>query len=132
MKPHSARSYWRCSLSLALSWLSSRLLFVWAGLDLNGHVAKAIQAAEPALVVRRRQRVIRDQRDHGSAMAGTDLPQMQVGDAIAARLQPVANHGCEILVAASVEQHGAGGADQPDRPTADHEGTDDADRRIGP
>src|SRR5687768_4867863 len=48
-----------------------------ADLDLDGDVAQSMQAAEAAFVVRRRQWVVRDQRDHGGAMAGADLPQMQ-------------------------------------------------------
>ncbi len=65
-------------------------------------------------------------------MAGTDLPQMQVGDAVAPGLDPVADHGFEVFVDADVEQHGAGIADQPEGPAGDHETADDADHRIGP
>jgi hypothetical protein len=59
--------------------------FVRAGLDLDGQVVEALQAAEAALVGRRQQRIVRDQRDHRRAVAWTDLPQMQVGDAVASR-----------------------------------------------
>ena len=91
-----------------------------------------MQAAEPALVVRRRQRVVRDQRDHGGAVAGADLPEMQIGDAVAARLQALADQAFHLAVVVDVEQHAAGGAQQPDRPACDHDGADDADDRIGP
>ena len=57
------------------------------GLHLDRDVAQPAQAAEPALVGRGRQRVVRYHRDHGGAMAGADLPQMQIGDAVALGLK---------------------------------------------
>ena len=47
--------------------------------DLNGDVTEAFDADEPLLVDRRLQRRIRHQRYHRGAMAGTDLPDMQIG-----------------------------------------------------
>ena len=37
-------------------------------------------------------------RYHGCPVAGTDLPQMQVGDAVTLGLDPVADDGLELLV----------------------------------
>src|SRR6266700_398885 len=101
-------------------------------LDLDRHMAETSQAPQAALVGRRRQRMVGNDGYHRRAMAGTDLPQMQVGDPVAPGLQPVADHGFEVLVDADIEQHGAGIADQPERPTGDDEAADDPDRRIGP
>src|SRR5882724_9300623 len=101
-------------------------------LDLDRHMAETSQAVEAALVGRRRQRVVGDDGYHRRAMAGTDLPQMQVGNPVTPGLQPVTDHGFEVFVDADIEQHGAGIADQPERPTGDDEAADDPDRRIGP
>src|SRR5712691_3455480 len=101
-------------------------------LDLDRHMAETPQAAQAALVGRRWQRVVGNDGYHRRAMAGTDLPQMQVGDPVTPGLQPVADHGFEVLVDADIEQHGAGIADQPERPTGDDEAADDPDRWIGP
>src|SRR2546430_3112562 len=67
--------------------LAALPLLVPAGLHFDRHVAQPMDPAEPALVLRWRQRVVRNKRDHGGAVAGADLPEMQVGDAVAARLQ---------------------------------------------
>ena len=83
------------------------------GLYLDRHMAEAAQAAEPALVGRRRQRMIGYDRDHRGAMAGPDLPQMEVGDAVALGLDAVADDSFEILVRVDVEQYGAGSRSNP-------------------
>ncbi len=90
-------------------------------LDLDRHMAETSQAAQAALVGRRWQRVVGNDGYHRRTMAGTDLPQMQVGDPVTPGLQPVADHGFEVFVDADIEQHGAGIADQPERPTGDDE-----------
>src|SRR5258707_613648 len=58
-------------------------VLVRAGLDLDRDVAKTAQAAEPALVGRGRQRVVGNHGNHGGAMTRTDLPEVQIGDAVA-------------------------------------------------
>jgi len=77
-------------------------------------MAQVAQAAEPAFVGGGRQRVIRYQRYHGCLMAGSDLPQMQIGYAVALALQPVADDRFKISIRIDVQQHGAGRADQTD------------------
>ena len=100
-------------------------------LDLDRDMAQPMQAAEPALVVRRRQRIVRDQRDHGGAMAGADLPEVQIGDR-SPRVSSRSRISLPFAVAAHVEQHAAGVADQAHGPARDHDRADDADDRIGP
>src|ERR1700704_1189089 len=56
-------------------------------LDLDRHVAETSQAPQAALVGRRRQRMVGNDGYYRSAMAGTDLPQMQVGDPVTPGLQ---------------------------------------------
>ena len=65
-------------------------------------------------------------------MAGTDLPQMQIRHAVPLRLQPVADDGFDVFVAADIEQHRAGIPDQAVGPAGDHQAADDSHRRIGP
>ena len=95
-------------------------------------MTEMLQASEPALVGCRRQRIIRYDRDHGGTMARADLPHMQVSDTIAPGLDPVADHGFQILVGANIEQYRTGITDQPTRPAGDHEAANEADHRIGP
>ena len=95
-------------------------------------MAKTAQASQAALVGGGRQRVVGYDRDHSRAMAGTDLPQMQVRHAVTLGLQPVADDGFDVLVGADIEQHRAGIPDQPVGPAGDHQAADDSDRRIGP
>src|SRR3954449_7167674 len=54
-----------------------------ARFDLDRDVAQAAQALEAALVGRRRQRIVGDDRDDRGAMAGPDLPKVQVGHLVA-------------------------------------------------
>jgi hypothetical protein len=44
------------------------------GLNLNRHMTESAQATKPSLVGRRRQRIVRDYRDHRGTVARTDLP----------------------------------------------------------
>ena len=62
-------------------------MLVRASLDLDRDVAETCQVSEPALVGGRRQRVIGNDRDNRRPMAGADLPQMQIGDAVAPGLR---------------------------------------------
>src|SRR5258707_12941114 len=88
--------------------------------------AETPQATQPALVDRWRQRIAGYQRDHGRAMAGTDLPQMQVGHPVTLRLEPVADHGFELFVDTDIEQHRSGIPNQPECPTRDDDAADDS------
>ena len=59
-------------------------------------------------------------------------PQMQVGDAVAVRLQPLANGVCERLAWDDVEEHSTRRAHRAQRPLGDDKRTDDTDRGIQP
>ena len=62
-----------------------------AGVHFDGDVRQPRQAFEPPFVDRRRLRGIRDDgRDHGG-MTRTDLPQVQIGQAVAAGLDALAD-----------------------------------------
>src|SRR5215813_3562025 len=73
-------------------------MFVHAALDLDGDVAEALEIAQPLLVDRGLQRRIRDQRYHRGAVAGTELPDVQIGDAVVTLLQPHADRAFHVLV----------------------------------
>ena len=65
-------------------------------------------------------------------MAGTDAPDMQVGDAIIAAFETRADRRRKFRIGRGVEQHGAGIADQAPRPVGDHQRAHQADRGIEP
>src|SRR5215472_3856194 len=107
-------------------------LLMRAALDLDGDVAQALQVVQPLLVDRGLQRRIRDQRNDGSAMTGPQLPDMQIGDAVLALLQPCTNVALQLPVESHVEQNAAGVANQRPGPACDHDAANEADRRVGP
>ena len=81
-----------------------------AGLHLDGEMAQAGDAREAGLVGLRRLGRVRDQRYHRRMVAGSDTPNMEIGDPVAAGLEPVANLFRNPAFGAHIEQHRAGGA----------------------
>src|ERR1700759_163865 len=73
-----------------------------ATLDLDRDVAQFLEPGQPLLVDRRLQRCVRHQRDDSRAMAGADPPDMEVGDAIIAGLEPRADLAFEPAVDADI------------------------------
>ena len=84
-------------------------------IDLDGHVGESGEILEPLLVSRRRlRRIGNDRHDHGG-MAGTDLPEMQIGQPVATGLDALADALRQRRIGHRVEQDATGGADQADQ-----------------
>src|SRR5205823_6397329 len=96
-----------------------------AGMHLDGHMGKPCDPVQAALIRRGRLRVIGYDRCDQRRMPGTELPQMQVADAIAGLLETPADRLLELRIGNEVEQHRARSADQRRRPADDHESPDD-------
>ena len=115
----------RCSLS-------SLLVRMRTGLDLDRHMAQAAQAAEPALVGRGRQRIVGDDRDHCGAMAGPTCHRWR-----SVTRSPLVSSRSrmtrfEVLVGVDIEQHRAGSRGSSHRPSWRSRCCRRSDRRIGP
>ena len=68
-----------------------------------------------------------DNRHHGGAVTGADLPEMKVGDAIAAGFQALSDRLLHRRVGGDVEQHRPGIPDQTVGPSRDDKAADDAE-----
>ena len=99
-------------------------------IDFDGHVRQSGEILEPVLVGRwRLRRIGNDRHDHRS-VAGAYLPEMQIGQPVAADLDALADALGQCRIRHRVEQDATGGTDQAERPGQDHEHTDQADQRV--
>lgn len=102
------------------------------GFDFDRQMAETGNPGKPALVSSRRHRVIGHNRNNRGAVSGTDLPEMQVGDAVALGFQPFTNCGFDGPVLPHIEENCAGVPNETIGPGPDHQTADDANQRIRP
>jgi len=87
-------------------------MFSRTALDLNGDVAQSLDAGEPGLIDGGRLGPIRNQRHHGSVMAGSDTPKVEVRNPITAfGFEAVSDLACNSILGFHVKQHDSRSAD---------------------
>src|SRR5436305_800927 len=70
--------------TLRLARTLQRWFAVRASFDLDRDMAEMRKAREATLIGRRRQRMVRDQRNDGGAVSRPNLPQVEIRDPVAA------------------------------------------------
>src|SRR5450830_1808593 len=81
-------------------------------IDFDGDVAEVFHFNQARFVGFRKFRLIGDDCHNSSIMARPDLPQMQVGNAVAVDFEPFANGAGKFRIRHDVDQDRAGGSDQ--------------------
>ena len=98
----------------------------------DSNVAEVRDTREAAFVSRRSLRVVGDNGNDGGVMARADLPQMEIGNPIAAGFEAAANVVGDVSIRHDVDQHHACTFHQAVGPACDHDASDHADNRVDP
>ena len=123
--PHHRRVSERC--------LASMRVVAWASFDFDGDVTNPVNVGEARLVRIGRLGTIRNQRDDGGAMAGSDTPNVEIGNSITPPgLEAVRDFAGYPVPGPHIEQHGSRGTDQVPRPFRNDQHTDNTHHRVEP
>ena len=105
----------------------------WASFDFDGDVTNPVNVGEARFVRIGRLRTIRNQRHNGGAMAGSDTPNVEIGNSITPPgFEAMRDFAGYPIPDTHIEQHGSRGTDQVPRPVRDDHHTDDTHNRVEP
>src|SRR3546814_9864988 len=103
-----------------------------ATMRLDRHMNDLVMDAEAIRIFLWRQRIGGDQRYDRRIAAGSDAPDVKIGDDRVTILDRRANFRLERRIGGGVDEHRAGIAQQRPRPTTDHECDDYTHRGVHP
>ena len=99
-------------------------------IDLDGHMRQSAQIFQSLLVRRGLLRRVGNHRHDHRSVAGADLPEMQIGQPVAAGLNTLTDPLRQRRVGHRIEEDAAGRPDQGDRPGQDDEHTGQTDHWV--
>src|SRR5947199_10801767 len=103
-----------------------------AELDFNRDMAEAVNFGKARLVRAGRQRLAGHDRCDHRVVAGPQAPEMEIGDAVCAKLQALLDGRGEVIAGGRIEQNAASRAYQSPGPVRDYARTDDPHHWIHP